>query len=399
MLVEKGGGPGDAPLAPLWAAPWFSQLQELTLTTDQGLGGAGLAPLRAAPLLQKLYIDTFAGAPALSADDGRALAVAALHELRELQLHNVGPGLVAALLAAPWLLRLESIEMTGRREGPGGALAAADGRALAAVQLPSLKRLVLNGMEPGFMAACASAAWLPRLERLNLCGAADPLGGGGGLAEGSTPFTALASLSLYHGGTAPPSEVSRLAALVAAPWFGRLQYLSLGGFPLGTDGGFDGAALRALAAAPLPDLTSLSLYDSCLSAADVSGALSSAPWLAALTSLMIASNPLGAPGHRALSLLHLPRLRALSLGCNGFDGTGLAALVCAPWLTQLAKFSLTEVEFASPQSRDQIRAALEDDAWVFGGLRRRGCAVDADWGDELGSDPGSDADDGDAGDG
>ena len=115
------------------------------------------------------------------------------------------------------------------------------------------------------------------------------------------------------------------AALVAAPWFGRLQALSLCSCPLGTDGGSGGAGVRALAAAPLPHLTSLSLTAACLSAADVSGVLSNAPWLTRLTTLELSFNDLSAPGHLALSLLHLPRLRVLSLGTNGFDGTGLAA--------------------------------------------------------------------------
>jgi hypothetical protein len=138
--------------------------------------------------------------------------------------------------------------------------------------------------------------------------------------------------------------------------------------------------LRALAAAPLPNLTSLSLSHACLSAADVSGVLSKAPWLPRLTSLELASNPLGAPGHRALSLLHLPRLQAFFLagaGRNCFGCAGLAALVSAPWLTQLCKLTLVETEFiALPQSCDDVCAALKDDDWVFGRLRRLGCIVD-----------------------
>jgi hypothetical protein len=144
-------------------------------------------------------------------------------------------------------------------------------------------------------------------------------------------------------------------------------------------------------------------------ASDVSGVLSSAPWLASLTRLLLNSNSLGAPGHRALSLLHLPRLQALSLECNGFDGTGLAALVSAPWLTQLCKLTLVETDFALPQSCDDVCAALKDDAWVFGPLRRAGCVMvtylvpdypssDDELGsdDDLGSsdDPGSDPGDG-----
>jgi hypothetical protein len=287
----------------LCAAPWFSQLQELRLRDLDGL-----AQLRAAPLLRKLHIDVFLCAPALTAEDGRTLAAAALPELRELQLHTIGPGLVAALAAAPWSSQLEALRMVGEHEGLPRGLASAEGRALAAAQLPSLKQLGLLYVEPGFMAVCATAAWLSRLERVELRGKGGILGGGGGggggggsgLPEGSlawaaAPFTALTSLTLTYDAIPPPSEASLLAALVAAPAFGRLQALYLHGIPLGTDGS-DGAGLRALAAAPLPNLTSLSLSESGLTAADVSGVLLAAPWLAALTSLELTFNHLGAAG-------------------------------------------------------------------------------------------------------
>jgi hypothetical protein len=397
LFGRAGGGPGAGAFAALWAAPWFSQLQELSLRT----GSPELATLRAAPLLQKLHIDKLHRT--LTAADGRALAAAALPELRELRLHSVAPGLVAALAAAPWLCQLERLDLAGSCDGPVvAALAAADGRALAAAALPSLTRLLLAGMPRDFVAACAVAAWISGLERLDL----RPMGGLlGGLPEGSpawpaTPFTALVSLTLYYGSTAPRPEASRFAALVAAPWFGRLHHLTLGAFPLGSHGRSDGAGLRALAAAPLPKLASLCLSSARLSAADVSGVLPSASWLAGLTRLALVVNHLGAPGHRALSRLRLPRLRVLSLSSNGFDCAGMAALVSAPWLTQLAKLSLEEDGFASPQSCDEILGAIEDDAWVFGHLRRLGCIVEAyldhdpPSDDELGSDPGSEPGDG-----
>jgi hypothetical protein len=392
ITIGQGGGPSGHLFASLWAAPWLSQLQELSLSADQGFGSPGLAPLRAAPLLRKLSIQQFFGAPALTAANGRALAAATLPELRELRLASVEPGLVAALAAAPWLGHLESLTMSGAFDVPvGGALAAADGRALAAAPLQSLRRLVINGMERMLLAACAAAAWLSRLQHLEMGGDNGLLGGRDGLPDGAsgwtaTPFTALASLRLYYGGAAPPSEAPRLVALVAAPWFSCLHHLTLCSGPLGTAGGTDGTGLRALATAPLPNLTSLSLSDSSLSAADVSAVLSHAPWLASLKSLELSHHDLGAPGHRALSLLHLPRLRALSLDQNRIDGTGLAALVTAPWLTQLTKLKLTELEFPSRQSRASVVAAFEDDAWVFGRLRRLGCTVDVNINDDPPSD-------------
>jgi hypothetical protein len=369
------GGPNAESLKPLWAAPWFSQLQELSLTTGQGFGGR-FGPLRAAPLLQKLTVAI--GGPTMTAADGRALAAAALPALRELRLRHIERGLVAALAGAPWLDKLELLDLACDY----GALDAADGRALAASPLPSLKRLHIFSVKPGFMAACAEAAWLGRLTCLQLRGKNEGEGGllgGAGLPEGAlalaaTPFTALVSLTLFHDVIAPPSDVSRFAALVGAPWFGRLRNLTLRRWPLGSAGGSDGAGLRALAAAPLPNLTSLSLTRARLSAADVSGVLSHAPWLAALTSLKLACNHLHAPGHRALSRLHLPRLRALSLKRDGVDGAGLAALVSAPWLEQLTRLALEQV--VSTRSGGDITEAIEDDAWVFGRMRRRGCDVD-----------------------
>jgi hypothetical protein len=118
--------------------------------------------------------------------------------------------------------------------------------------------------------------------------------------------------------------------------------------------------------------------------------LSSAPWLPRLTSLALAYNDLGAPGHRALSLLHLPRLQGLSLDCNGFDGAGLAALVSAQWLTQLTKLTLYEMLPVSSQSCEDLLSAINDDAWVFGRLRRLGCTVDADLVNDPADPPGDD---------
>ena len=73
----------------------------------------------------------------------------------------------------------------------------------------------------------------------------------------------------------------------------------------------------------------------------------------------LSSNPLDAPGHRALSLLHLPRLRTLYLGYNGLDADGLAALASAPWLTQLAELHIDQFAFGAEPSehvrRDQGR--------------------------------------------
>ena len=143
----------------------------------------------------------------------------------------------------------------------------------------------------------------------------------------------------------------------------------------GSHESYNGTGLRALAAAPLPNLTSLGLVGACLSAEDVSGALSSAPWLATLTRLDLCYNDLGTSGHRAVSLLHLPRVRALALSNNGLSSMGLARLAAAPpWLTQLTQLTPTE-QFAPEESYEDILEALDGDAWAFGCLRRLGCVI------------------------
>jgi hypothetical protein len=382
LFLEDHGGPGSEPFAPLWAAPWLSQLQELTLVTDQGFGSAGLAPLRAAPLLRKLAIELCEGAPVLTAADGRALAAAPLPALRELRLHGVAGGLVAALAAAPWLGGLETLRVTASDDWPPRRLTAEDGRALAAAPLMSIKWLLIANAESGFMAACVAAPWLSRVERLDLTRVPDLLAGGlgprphGPPAMAMVPLAALVRVSFECDSVPAPDQIHRFAALISAPWFGRLQWLHLGDCFLGTAGGLDGAGLRALAAASLPSLSSLILTNAHLSATDVSGVLSSAPWLATLTRLMLSSNPLGEPGHRALSQLHLPRLRDLCLYCSGLNAVSLAVLASATWLTQLAELALGEDELESAQSYASMMRLIEDDAWVFGRLRRLGCNVD-----------------------
>ena len=120
--------------------------------------------------------------------------------------------------------------------------------------------------------------------------------------------------------------------------------------------------------------------------------LSSAPWLSTLTTLELFGNRLGLLGHRALSLLHLPRLRTLSLDQNGLNVASLAALASAPWLTQLAKLTLAEVHFANPNSRVRMLREIKDDAGVWGRLRCLGCIVTTHFVDDC-REPPSDDDD------
>ena len=95
--------------------------------------------------------------------------------------------------------------------------------------------------------------------------------------------------------------------------------------------------------------------------------------LSTLTSLELAFNHLGAPGHIAVSQLQLPHLRTLTLRINRLDDAGLADLASAPWLTQLEALTLEDI--TSPRSCQNIVGAIEDDAGVFGRLRRLGCIV------------------------
>ena len=59
------------------------------------------------------------------------------------------------------------------------------------------------------------------------------------------------------------------------------------------------------------------------------------------------------------------------------DSVGLTAIASAPWLTQLTELSLHEDKFASVQSNEDFLDTLNDDAWVFGRLRRLGCHLDS----------------------
>ena len=74
-----------------------------------------------------------------------------------------------------------------------------------------------------------------------------------------------------------------------------------------------------------------------------------------------------------------------------FDGLGLAALATATWLTQLTRLTLKQ-ECESDYSCERIQDAIEDDAWVFGRVRRLGCVIKTHFFDdsyvenELGSD-------------
>ena len=117
------------PFTSLWAAPWFSQLQELSLTADQGFGSAGLAPLREAPLLRMLSIQMVGNAPALAAGDSRALASMPLPSLKRLGLTQVDAGFLAACTAAAWLSRLErlSLRAVGYLGGSGDGGGTLDG--------------------------------------------------------------------------------------------------------------------------------------------------------------------------------------------------------------------------------------------------------------------------------
>ena len=147
---------------------------------------------------------------------------------------------------APWCAGLE------------GGLVAAAGRALAAAPFASLIKPGAHLRRARLHDACAAAPWLRRLECLTLSGLGDLVGGGSGTPAGTsgsaaTPLTALTSLSLtYCFSASMPSEPPPFAALITAPWFGRLHSLDLSSCPLGTARSSDGAGLRALSAASEP---------------------------------------------------------------------------------------------------------------------------------------------------
>jgi hypothetical protein len=153
-------------------------------------------------------------------------------------------------------------------------------------------------------------------------------------------MTMLTALALDHPGI--PDDC--WPRLLAAPWAPRLRRLSLHEQPLGTRGGASGAGLRALAGAPLPALVDLEISEALLTATDLSGTLAAAPWLGQLTRLKFALEWLGAAGLAALAALRLPRLECLGLEFACTTEAGLVALGAAPWLPQLTRLELQDID-------------------------------------------------------
>jgi hypothetical protein len=162
-----------------------------------------------------------------------------------------------------------------------------------------------------------------------------------GATELARAPTALTNLRLHE----PSIPDDCWPRLLAAPWASRLCRFWLLRQPLGTRGGASGEGLRALAGAPLPALADLETAKALLTPADLSGTLAAAPWLGQLTRLKFANEQLGAAGLAALASLRLPRLQSLILDNVCTTEDGLVALGAAPWLTQLTRLRVMDVDY------------------------------------------------------
>lgn len=121
------------------AAPWARQITDLDLSGNQ-IANAAVMELARAPLAA----------------------------LRSLDLREASPGgaAAAALTASPWMAGVERLALCGGAPG----LAAA----LAAVPLPALRALHIEGPTEAAAAALAGAPWVAALSELRLSGGAPP---------------------------------------------------------------------------------------------------------------------------------------------------------------------------------------------------------------------------------
>ncbi|KAI8473749.1 MAG: hypothetical protein J3K34DRAFT_497886 [Monoraphidium minutum] len=212
--------------------------------------------------------------------------------------------------------------------GLGLLTAAAKHKGLRALRL---RRCVVGRSAARGLAAIFKDGTWPHLQELQL---PDVHGGAFAALATATHLTALTSLRLSHidakAGT--PEQITRLAA---APWFPSLRRLTLGGGQQ--------AGLASLAAASLPALEELTLFN----LAPPGGR----PLNAGRYSLKTPPPPGVGLGH--LAAAKLPALRALSLGAVDADafpwpgvmevglGMGdLAELRAAPWLSGLTRLAL-----------------------------------------------------------
>lgn len=223
----------------LAAAPWFARLRELKLSEWRWAFGdlAG----RAAPALETLHVILTHNSSAPTADRLAELERLAMPRLRLLELDfgsarsaPIPRAGLAALLAAPGLgtsLQELYLQFAGAGSDDASQHAAA---ALAAVDLPALRRLAFTDTSAGTAAmakATAAARWAPQLEEL-LFGTPLPLGAGAQAhiaaalaALAAAPLARLQRLTLPDWMPAPP--VGALQNLLCAPWARGLSVIEL----------------------------------------------------------------------------------------------------------------------------------------------------------------------------
>jgi Ran GTPase-activating protein (RanGAP) involved in mRNA processing and transport len=317
--------PGDAALRELVHSSLFEDLEELQL--DRGeIRTEGIRILSERTEWRKVEQLSLAYNDLDEAAVG-TLSSIAFPALRRLCLSTtrLTPPALLPLLAAPWISKLERLELLWNSSlGDRGIEALASSPGLA-----NLRHLEVTGcgITAERVRALASSPHLGRLETLDLGNNTFGQAGWTALAE-ATGLPALTSLAL---GRTNPTAVG-LARLARSPLAERLRRLELPANQL------DGAALQTVVSSRLAGLKDLRLDWNPIGD-EGARALARAPFRG-LVRLDLASCGLGNEGVRALVDGHgFPELAILDLLRVRLSATGKKALLDWPRLSHLAYLS------------------------------------------------------------
>jgi uncharacterized protein (TIGR02996 family) len=338
----------DSVLAGLLASPAMGQLQRLDLTDTRAGPRAAAALARSERLAGLRYLDL--GEECVLGDEGVRALAKANWQLRGLRLDGryISPDALQALAGAPWMAKLETLEINaiGVLEALVGSQArprrfafdtgwpdllqalAAFCRSDLAAGLTSL-RLTMQ-CNPDDMDPLAEATHLANLQRLeigSLLGESDVICR---MIE-SGRYPALRRLVLWQFGL----RSAGLRRLARMPGLARLVELTLDGEFLSADD------VRELARSPyLTRLRRLDLSRNRIGAAGIQHLLG-APWLASLRELKLYCSDVNAAGLALLANCQaLERLRVLSIDNLAIDEAGATALAGSPYLKRLLRLSI-----------------------------------------------------------
>jgi uncharacterized protein (TIGR02996 family) len=327
----------------LVALPWLRNLRVLDLLTND-VGDDGARALASSPLcagLRKLGLANAGIGPA----GAEALASSpALSSLRALKLgiNPLGEAGVRALAQSPHLAGLRALALDGVSLGVPGARALADSRLLRLTTL----RLCDSDLGDEATAALMAAPFVGRLEKLDL--SLNNIRAGGARALAGAGLSALHTLDL--GGN--PIDPEAIRALARSRSLAALRTLKLSSCPVGDVGARNLASSRLLrgltsldmdgtkltsaglgALADSPRVRRLRRLKACFNKISDRGveALARSPHLRALRRLDLACNGrIGDAGARALAASpHLKGLRSILLPEDGLGPDVREALLAS----------------------------------------------------------------------